>query len=190
MRINRGKSVALLYAPGENVVSYHKSQEGFSVRYLFKQRFFSWFDSYDIYDETGNTAFVVKGRLSWGHLFKVFDGMGNEIGMVREKILTWLPQFIIYKRGAEIGRIRKRFSFFRPKYDMEYRGWHVEGDWLEWNYSIVDSYGNTVAYVSKELFHFTDHYSVNVTNIYDAEDVILFIVAMDAEKCTRRSNSR
>ena len=185
MRINRGKNFALLYAPGENVVSYHKSQEGFSVRYLFRQRFFSWFDSYDIYDETGRTAFVVKGRLSWGHLFKVYDGSGTEIGMIREKILTLLPQFIIYKRGVEKGRIRKRFTLLRPVYEMGYRGWHIEGDWFEWNYTIVDDSGRLIAGVSKELFHFTDHYAVNVVDISDAEDVMLFIVAMDAEKCSR-----
>ena len=28
------------------------------MRLLFKQRFFSWFDSYDIYDEDGNTVFT------------------------------------------------------------------------------------------------------------------------------------
>ena len=32
------------------------------MKLLFKQRFFSWFDSYDIYDEAGNTMFVVKGE--------------------------------------------------------------------------------------------------------------------------------
>ena len=26
------------------------------MKLLFKQRFFSWFDSYDIYDENGNTV--------------------------------------------------------------------------------------------------------------------------------------
>lgn len=39
----------------------------------FKQRFFSWFDSYDIYDENGNTVYVVKGQFSWGHCLKIFD---------------------------------------------------------------------------------------------------------------------
>ena len=29
------------------------------MKLLFKQRFFSWFDSYDIYDETGATLFTV-----------------------------------------------------------------------------------------------------------------------------------
>lgn len=38
------------------------------MKMLFKQRVFSWFDSYDIYDEYGNTLFVVKGQLSWGAL--------------------------------------------------------------------------------------------------------------------------
>ena len=36
------------------------------MRLYFKQRFFSWFDSYDIYDEAGNTVFTVEGQLSWG----------------------------------------------------------------------------------------------------------------------------
>ena len=29
------------------------------MKLLFKQRFFSWLDSYDIYDEAGNTVFTV-----------------------------------------------------------------------------------------------------------------------------------
>lgn len=40
------------------------------MKMLFKQRLFSWFDSYDIYDEQGNVMFVVKGQLSWGHCLK------------------------------------------------------------------------------------------------------------------------
>lgn len=43
------------------------------MKLLFKQRIFSWFDSYDIYDEDGNTVFVVKGQLAWGHKLKIYD---------------------------------------------------------------------------------------------------------------------
>ena len=38
------------------------------MKLYFKQRFFSWFDSYDIYDETGSPVYIVKGQLAWGHL--------------------------------------------------------------------------------------------------------------------------
>ena len=40
-------------------------REVFEVKLLFKQRLFSWFDSYDIYDETEQTVYVVGlGTLS------------------------------------------------------------------------------------------------------------------------------
>ena len=32
------------------------------MKLLFKQRFFSWFDSYDIYDEGGRGVFTVEGK--------------------------------------------------------------------------------------------------------------------------------
>ena len=50
------------------------------MKMLFKQRMFSWFDSYDIYDEYGNTLFVVKGQLSWGHCLRIFDAAGCPVG--------------------------------------------------------------------------------------------------------------
>ena len=49
------------------------------MKLLFKQRMFSWFDSYDIYDENENTVYVVKGQLSWGHCLKIFDTEENEL---------------------------------------------------------------------------------------------------------------
>ena len=51
------------------------------MKLLFRQRFFSWFDSYDIPDEHENTVYTVKGQLSWGHCLKIYDvgGSGREV---------------------------------------------------------------------------------------------------------------
>ena len=35
------------------------------MKLYFKQRFFSWFDSYDIWHEDGSVAYTVQGRLAW-----------------------------------------------------------------------------------------------------------------------------
>ena len=43
------------------------------MKLLFKQRMFSWFDSYDIYDENGNTVYTVEGRLAWGHRLIIYN---------------------------------------------------------------------------------------------------------------------
>ena len=55
-------------------------REVFETKLLFKQRLFSWFDSYDIYDETEQTVYVVKGQLAWGHCLKIFSVYGEEVG--------------------------------------------------------------------------------------------------------------
>ena len=74
------------------------------MKLLFKQRLFSWFDSYDIYDEFGNTVYVVKGQLSWGHKLVIYDADGNEIGMVVQRVLTFLPN-LRYIKTAPISDV-------------------------------------------------------------------------------------
>ena len=155
------------------------------MRLLFKQRLFSWFDSYDIYDEDGNTVYTVKGQLSWGHCMKIFDAHGNEIGMIQERVLTLLPKFEIYLGGNYVGGIRKEISFFKPVFDIDYSGWHAEGDFFEWDYNILNSSGGCVARVSKELLNWTDTYVIDVNNPQDALGALLLVLAIDAEKCSR-----
>lgn len=155
------------------------------MRLLFKQRLFSWFDSYDIYYEDGSVAYTVKGQLSWGHKLVIFDPEGNEIGMVNQKVLTLLPQFEIYERGELVGCLKKELSFLHPRYDIDYNGWHVEGTWTEWNYTITDRDGNTVATIGKELFNLTDTYVIDVNDPDDALYALMFVLAIDAEKCSR-----
>ena len=155
------------------------------MKLLFKQRFFSWLCSYDIYDEAGNTVYVVKGELSWGHLLRIYDANGNEVGYIKEKLLTWLPKFEMYIGDRYAGCISKEFSFFKPKFNVDYNGWHVDGDWFEWDYTILNSAGRNIATVSKELWNFTDTYSIEVSNPADALYALMLVLAIDAEKCSR-----
>ena len=103
------------------------------MKLLFKQRMFSWFDSYDIYDEDGNTLYVVKGQLSWGHLLKIYDKNGKEVGTVKQKIFSFLPKFEIYKGEQYLGCISREFTLFTPRYNIDFNGWKVEGNWFEWD---------------------------------------------------------
>ncbi len=158
------------------------------MRMYFKQRLFSWFDSYDIYDEQGKVIYEVKGQLSWGHCLKIFDAYGSEVGTVEERVLTFLPKFNVYLGDQYLGCISKEFSFFMPKYDIDYNGWHIEGDFLEWDYQITDGNGGTVAVITKELFHMTDQYVIDVPDQSNALIALMFVLAIDAEKCSRNNH--
>ncbi|MBE6662801.1 MAG: hypothetical protein E7606_05965 [Ruminococcaceae bacterium] len=155
------------------------------MKLLFKQRFFSWFDSYDIYDEAGNTVFTVKGELAWGHLLRIYDACGNELGCVKQKVFSWLPRFEMYLGESYVGCIQKEFTFFKPKFSVDYHGWQVDGDWFEWDYRILDASGRQMAVVSKEIWHWTDTYVIDVYDSKDALYALMLVLAIDAEKCSR-----
>lgn len=91
----------------------------------------------------------------------------------------------LYEDGRYIGSISKEFSFLKPHYHIDFKGWHVDGNWLEWDYTIADGSGRRVASVSKELFHMTDTYVLSITDSENALYVLMFILALDAEKCSR-----
>ena len=153
------------------------------MRLLFKQRLFSWFDSYDIYDEDGNVVYEVKGQLDWGHCIKVYQS-NVHLATIKQVLLTFIPRFEIYKDDQYVGSISKEFSFFVPRYNIDFNGWHIEGDIFEWDYQIYDG-SKVIASISKELFNLTDTYVLNIIDPKDALDVLAFVLAIDAEKCSR-----
>jgi uncharacterized protein YxjI len=108
------------------------------------------------------------------------------IGSVKEKIFTWLPKFEIYRGSKYLGSINKEFSFFRPRFNIDYNGWHIDGDLFEWDYTILNGMCQKIATVSKQLFNWTDTYVIDVNNENDALYVLMLVIAIDAEKCSRR----
>ena len=155
------------------------------MRLIFKQRFFSWFDSYDIFDERENVIFTVEGKMSWGHCLHILKARGEHIATVKQKVLTFLPRFELYEGEEYVGCITKEFSFFKPNFSVDCNGWFVDGDFWEWDYRIADADGDTVASISKELFRMTDTYVIDVVNEEDALHALMVVLAIDAEKDSR-----
>ena len=155
------------------------------MKLIFKQRFFSWFDSYDIYDESGRVVYQVEGKLSWGHKLVIYDRNRNEVGTVLEKVMTLPPKFEMYKNNEYIGCLSKELSFFLPHYNIDYNGWHIDGTLTEWNYTIVDANYMPIAIISKEIFNLTDTYVIDVKDPENSLDALMFVLAIDAEKCSR-----
>lgn len=155
------------------------------MKLYFKQRFFSWFDSYDIYYEDGSVAYSVEGKLSWGHCLHILDASGQHIATLQERVLTFLPKFDLYVGEECVGTICKELTLFHPSFVLDFCGWTVDGSFLEWDYTISDQ-GRQVASISKELLHWTDTYTIDVNEPGDALYALMVVLAIDAEKCSRR----
>lgn len=154
------------------------------MKLLFKQRMFSWFCSYDIYDENGDTVYSVIGKPSWGHLLKIYDNAGKEIGYIKEKIFSFLPKYEIFMDDNYTGCIVKEMTFFKPRFRIDYMGWRVQGNIMQWDYTILNEVSESVATIHKEIFNWTDTYTIEVFNPRDALHTLMLVLAIDAEKCS------
>ncbi|MBQ9608372.1 MAG: LURP-one-related family protein [Lachnospiraceae bacterium] len=156
---------------------------------LIKQKVFSWTDTYDVYDQSGNPKYYVKADFfSIGHRIRVFDKMsGREVGLIQEKILRIFKEFEITINGFSQGIIKKQFSILRPKYNVDYKGWRLEGDFLQWNYDVYEQ-SRLVVHISKQLFRWGDTYVLDIANDADELPALMVAIAMDAARCSEDDN--
>ncbi len=153
------------------------------MKLLFKQKLFSWFDNYDIYDEEGKTIFSIRGKVSWGYCLKIFDAYGNHIGTIKKRKFTLLPTIEIYSGNNYMGRIQKKFPLFKPAYNIDFNGWSVTGDIWGWNYQILNCSGATIATLSLELSDWNDICVIDVANPNDALYAFMLVIALEAGYC-------
>lgn len=154
------------------------------MKLLFKQRFFSWLDSYDIFDESGEMVFEVKGAMSWGHCLHIYDANHNHIGTVKEEIFSFQPKFAMYTGDTYVGAIKKSFTFLKPKFTLNCNDWQVDGDFMEWNYSVADSRNIQIMHANKMIWNFTDTYEIDVSRNEDVLYSLMIVLAIDAAKCS------
>lgn len=154
------------------------------MRLLFKQRFTVGLDTYDIYNEAGETVFTVRSRFAFGRKLEIYDRSDNLIGTLVGKVFTFLPTFEMYIGDRMVGMIQKKMTFFRPEFIVDCNGWSVSGNWWEWDYSITDGSGRAIATVNRE-FGWMDTYALDIYDDTDALAVLMIVIAIDVEKDNR-----
>lgn len=155
------------------------------MKLIFKQKAFSFLDSYNIFDENEQVVFTVKSRFSIGRHFQVYNSKGRMVGELRQRLISLMPTFAIFIKGIFAGYVKKEFSFFKPTYIVDYLDWYVAGNLFEWDYTIKKETGEVIATIQKELFKFTDTYVIDVVDEEDALPAVMLVLAIDAEKDQR-----
>ena len=149
-----------------------------------KQRVFSWTDTYDVYDEFGNTRYFVKAEFfTLGHHIHVYrKDTGEEVGAIHQRLLTFQPKFDIELGGQIVGTVSREMTFFRPKYHVDFRNWSVEGDMLEWNYRVMQG-SMEVMTIEKEWLTWGDTYVLRYSNPAFELPGLMVVLAIDAANC-------
>ncbi len=152
---------------------------------LIKQRVFSWTDSYDVYDQSGRAKYFVKAQfLSLGHQIHIYSkATGERLGSVKERLFTLLPTFDIVIGDRTVGTIRRKFTLFTKDYEVDFRNWDVEGDFLGWDYQVVQG-SRRIMSISKQWLTWGDTYVLRYSDSANEFPGLLLVIAIDAANCS------
>jgi uncharacterized protein YxjI len=148
------------------------------MRYVMKERLFSWGDDFHIKDENGREVFFVDGKaFSLGNQLSFQDLQGRELASIKQKLLAFRPTYVIYRDGVEVAVVKKDFfEFFSCSFTVDVPGpndLRAEGNLFDREYEFKRG-GETVARVSKHWFSWGDSYGVDVA---PNEDDILILAS-------------
>ncbi|MFC3927924.1 LURP-one-related/scramblase family protein [Streptococcus caprae] len=148
--------------------------------YQLKQRLRLGGERFDIKNEEGQVDYQVEGSfLSIPKTFTVYDGQGQTVSVITKEILTWLPRFEVKMVHGQSFSLKKKLTFLKDRYEFENLGLTVVGDIWDWNFSLLDQFGQTVAEITKEFFHLTSTYQLTIYQESYADLVISLAVAID-----------
>src|SRR6266700_1871970 len=91
------------------------------MRYVMKQKLFSWGDDFRIRNEAGQDVFFVDGRaFSLGDKLSFQDMTGSELAFIRQKLLAWGPTYEIYRDGPLFAGIKQKiWTLFRNHFTVD-----------------------------------------------------------------------
>jgi uncharacterized protein YxjI len=153
------------------------------MRFVMKERLFSWGGDFYIKDENDRALFFVDGKaFSFGDQLSFQDMNGNELAYIKQKLLSWGPTFEIYRESELFAVVKKElFSFFRHVFTVDVPGPNdltAEGDFWDHEYTFNRS-DRVVAQVSKKWFAWSDTYGVEIAEDEDAVLVLASAVVID-----------
>ena len=153
------------------------------MRYLVRQRIFSFAASFWITDEDGNEVFHVDGQaLQFRKTFELTDRSGAVVAMIRQQLFRLRATMDIERDGAVIATVRRaNFSPFRHRYDVTLAdGTTLEaaGNFSDMNWELVAA-DRVVGRISRQWFNVRDTYGVEVEPGEDPALVIAIAVCID-----------
>ncbi|MDO5018341.1 MAG: LURP-one-related family protein [Lagierella massiliensis] len=155
-----------------------------------KQEIFKIEDHYSIFDEHENEVYKVD------EIFRFFDKhyeitnlQTGDIIKVDKVFPVFLPQFEITFPNGKTLTLKSEFKLFKKKINvlpLEEKI-HIEGNFLDYEFSILKD-EKVIGFIEKEVFRFSDTYSITVLDETYEELFIAMMITIDHIKDMEESS--
>ncbi len=151
------------------------------MKYLIRQRIFSFRDSFTIKNEMEEDCFKVYGKiLSFGNKLHLTDMQDRELFYIEQRLFRFLPEYTIYENGMEVAKVKKNLTLFRPSFDITstYGDFNIDGNFLAYDFTVFQN-GAPAAIISKKWFSFSDSYGVSVSDNENHPFILSLVIVLD-----------
>ena len=148
------------------------------MRYVMKQKLFTFGDDFIIRDESGADRFFVDGQVfTLGAKLSFQDMEKHELAFIKQRVLSWSPTYEIYRNESLMAVVKKElFTFFNCKFTVDVPGpddLEGSGNFTDHEY-VLPRGDQVVAPASKQWFAWTDTYGVDIA---DGQDDVLILAS-------------
>ena len=180
------------YAFKFQIITNNRLLESAVKRYVLKQKFWSWGDSFHIYDEDRNPVFSIRGQVfSWGDKLSFEDMNGKELAFIDQKILNWFPTYSILRGGKPFATVKKEFSWLNKTFTLDVPGpndYVIQGQFWSYNYQFMRR-NRIVAQVGKTVWSWTDTYGIEMDDDEDEISILCTAIVIDQVLYDERRNN-
>ena len=152
------------------------------MRFVIKEKFWSWGDDFYIYNENKQPIYVVDGQaFSWGSKLSFQDLQKHELAFISQKLLSWMPKYEIFRSGRLFAEVVKEFSWFSKTFTLDVPGpndYSVEGSFWRHDYTFTRG-GHIVARVEKAFWSWSDTYGIDVVDGEDDVAILCTAIVID-----------
>lgn len=156
---------------------------------MFKQKMFSWFGKFEIFDENEQVVYTVHGKPALGKKLLVSDASGAEIAEVRQELFHMMPHYKFIVGGKEEGEMRGKFHIGHPVFELDFCQWEVVGNFWQLSFDVTDANGGNIMQARQKMWHLTDTYSLDIADPQNALMCVLIVLAIDAWKAEQAAVS-
>lgn len=152
------------------------------MRYVIREKFWSWGDDFYVYDENQQPIYQIKGKVfSWGDQLSFRDMQGNELAYIKQRLISFMPCYEIHHEGQLFAEMHKKFTWFNQKFTLDVPGpndYTIDGSFWQHDYQFKRK-GRTVADVSKSFWTWNDTYGIETVNEEDDVTILCACIVID-----------
>jgi len=161
-----------------------------SLKLYIKQKVFSFVDRFTVKGEDGADAYSAVGEFfTLGKKLNIYEGMNTDVAVpaarIEQRLMSFTTRFGIIVRGNHVSDMVRKITLFSNDYRLEGLPWHLEGDFLAHEYSLIN--GRTpIMQLSRKWFTWGDSYELDIADNQDPLLCLTIALAVDCCMCVRK----